>query len=239
MKLRKFKDFEVIKESFSQSKEYGDLLKSKAKDESFFTDNLSEIFDLGGKVKIDYYRYLIDQNGHMVNANVDKEDKYKIDHIVSIKYFKKDEYDIKQFLKVIEDLNTINISVEEMIDRCKEEVNLGLHKVLNGKDSISYIIHFQENIDIEDVLNSYNDWINFEDEEYRKGMEELDDMYYSEGIELSKFLDTNHTQSTIDIGFMADDDLYIIAQYNRLEKKFKIFHSEVYESIEWYDENEN
>lgn len=239
MKLRKFKDFEIIKESFSQSKEYVDLLKSKAKDESFFTDNLSEVSDLRGKVKIDYYRYLIDQNGHMINVDVDKENKYKINYIISIKYFTKEEYDTNQFSKVIDDLNTIKISVEEMIDRCKEEVDLSLNRVLNDKDNISYIIHFQENIDIEDVLNSYNDWVNFEDEEYRKGMEELDNMYYGEGIELSKFLDTNHTESTIDIGFMADDDLYFIAQYNRIKKKFKIFYSEIYASMEWYNENEN
>lgn len=238
MKLKKFNDF-IINESFSQSKEYVDFVKSIAKKRTFFTDNLLEVYDLGNKVNVSYYSYIIDSAGHLINVDIDKDDKYKMRYIISIDYLTKEEYNnSNEFFKIIDDLNIIKISIEELIERCGEYLHLSLNRVLNEKNKISFIIHFEEDIKNEDLINAYNNWLEFEDEEYKEGMRELYEIYHDEEIDIAKFIDTNHTPETIDIGFMADDDIFVIARYYRKSKQFIIDKSELYNSIEWVIENE-
>lgn len=239
MKIKKFNNFSLIKESFSQSKEYVDFVKSIAKKRTFFTDNLLEVYDLGNKVNVSYYSYIVDSAGHLINVDIDKDDEYKMRYIISIDYLTKEEYNnSNDFFKIINDLNIIKVSIEELIDRCGEYLHLSLNRVLNEKNKISFIIHFEEDIKNEDLINAYNNWLKFEDEEYREGMRKLDEIYYGESIALSKFLDTNHTPETIDIGFMGDDEIYVIARYHRKSKQFIIDRSEIAASIEWFEENE-
>jgi hypothetical protein len=137
---------------------------------------------------------------------------------------------------VIDDLNIIKLSIEEMIDRCKEEVTLSLNKVLNDDvNKISFIIHFDGKLESKDLYNSYKDWEEFEDKEYKIGIEELVELYREEGIDLNKFLDTQDAGDYKDIGFVTDDgEIYIIAHYNIEKKKFTIDRAEVRESINWY-----
>lgn len=232
--IKKFNNFQ-INESFSQSKEYNDLLKSKSKNKSFFLDNLEEVSDLSN-AKISYYSYIVDSKGHMVNVDIDKNDTYVIKYVIVIDYKMQKEYATDNFFKVIDDLNTIKISIEEMIDRCEGELKLSLNKVLNDDTKLGFVIHFDGEISSKDLYNTYKNWEKFEDSEYKNGIEELVNIYYGEGIDLFKFLDTQDTGEYKDIGFVTDDgEIYIIARYNRIKKIFTIDRTEVRESINWYN----
>ena len=232
--IKKFNDFQ-INESFSQSKEYNDFLKSKSKGKEFFLNNLEEVSDLDN-TRISYYNYIVDSNGHMINVDVNRKENYIIKYVISIDYKMQKEYKTDNFFNVIDDLNIIKLSIEEMIDRCKEEVTLSLNKVLNDDvNKISFIIHFDGKLESKDLYNSYKDWEEFEDKEYKIGIEELVELYKEEGIDLNKFLDTQDAGDYKDIGFVTDDgEIYIIAHYNIEKKKFTIDRDEVRESINWY-----
>jgi hypothetical protein len=232
--IKKFNDFQ-INESFSQSKEYNDFLKSKSKDKEFFLNNLEEVSDLDN-TRISYYNYIVDSNGHMINIDVDRKENYIIKYVIVIDYKMQKEYKTDNFFNVIDDLNIIKLSIEEMIDRCKEEVTLSLNKVLNDDvNKISFIIHFDGKLESKDLYNSYKDWEEFEDKEYKIGIEELVELYKEEGIDLNKFLDTQDAGDYKDIGFVTDDgEIYIIAHYNIEKKKFTIDTFEVGQSLEWY-----
>jgi hypothetical protein len=234
--IKKFNDFQ-INESFSQSKEYNDFLKSISKSKEFFLSNLEEVSDLDN-TRISYYNYIVDSNGHMINIDVDRKENYIIKYVISIDYKMQKEYKTDNFFNVIDDLNIIKLSIEEMIDRCKEEVTLSLNKVLNDDvNKISFIIHFDGKLESKDLYNSYKDWEEFEDKEYKIGIEELVELYKKEGIDLNKFLDTQDAGDYKDIGFVTDDgEIYIIAHYNIEKKKFTINRAEVRESINWYDQ---
>jgi hypothetical protein len=240
--IKKFNDFQ-INESFSQSKEYNDLLNSKSKSKGFFLDNLEEVSDLSN-AKVSYYNYIVDSKGHMVNVDIDEKENYVIKYVIVIDYKMQKEYPTDNFFKVIDDLNIIKVSIEEMIDRCKGELKLSLNKVLNdvntlrqnNDNKLSFVIHFDSDINSKDLYNTYKDWEKFEDSEYKVGMEELDNIYYGEGIDLSKFIDTQDVGDYKDIGFITDDgEIYIIAHYHRSKKVFTIDRDEVRESINWYN----
>jgi hypothetical protein len=232
--IKKFNDFQ-INESFSQSKEYNDFLKSISKSKEFFLSNLEEVSDLDN-TRISYYNYIVDSNGHMINIDVDRKESYIIKYVISIDYKMQKEYKTNDFFNVIDDLNIIKLSIEEMIDRCKEEVTLSLNKVLNDDvNKIIFIIHFDGKLESKDLFNSYKNWEEFEDKEYKIGIEELVELYKKEGIDLNKFLDTQDAGDYKDIGFVTDDgEIYIIAHYNIEKKKFTIDRAEVRESINWY-----
>lgn len=156
--IKKFNNFQ-INESFSQSKEYDDLLKSKSKDKSFFLDNLEEVSDLSN-TKISYYNYIVDSKGHMVNVDIDKNDTYVIKYVIVIDYKMQKEYETDNFFKVIDDLNTIKISIEEMIDRCEVELKLSLNKVLNDDvHKLGFVIHFDGEISSKDLLTTKSAYI--------------------------------------------------------------------------------
>jgi hypothetical protein len=172
----------------------------------------------------------------MINVDVDRKENYMIKYVIVIDYKMQKEYKTDNFFNVIDDLNIIKLSIEEMIDRCKEEVTLSLNKVLNDDvNKISFIIHFDGKLESKDLYNSYKDWEEFEDKEYKIGIEELVELYKEEGIDLNKFLDTQDAGDYKDIGFVTDDgEIYIIAHYNIEKKKFTIDRAEVRESINWY-----
>lgn len=237
--IKKFNDFQ-INESFSQSKEYNDLLNSKSKSKRFFLDNLEEVSDLSN-AKVSYYNYIVDSKGHMVNVDIDEKENYVIKYVIVIDYKMQKEYPTDNFFKVIDDLNTIKISIEEMIDRCKGELKMSSNKVLNevntgALDKLSFVIHFDGDINSKDLYNTYKDWEKFEDSEYKVGMEELDNIYYGEGIDLSKFINAEDVGDYKEIGFITDDsEIYIIAHYHRSKKVFTIDRDEVRQSINWYN----
>jgi hypothetical protein len=239
MKLKKYNDF--IKESFGTSQQYSDFLKSKAIPTDIFNDSL---FDVKQFARVSNYRYLVDTKGHAVNTEVDDNEKYRLLYTCQIQYSLvpgKNKFD-----KILDNLNTIKISIDEMIDRVEEE---GLKLEKNEYDidkttghervvhtfSISFISSEISTEELKDVFNSYN---TTKDKEYLEGLKRLKDIYREEGIDFDRYMDTNEDdEEYIQVGVFIGEDLYGVASYNTQTKRFTIDDDEIVASVNAYRED--
>lgn len=235
MKLKKYNDF--IKESFSTSQQYADFLTSKAITSDIFNDSL---FDVKQFARVSNYRYLVDSKGHAVNTEVDDKETYKILYTCQIQYSlipgKND------FNKVLDNLNTIKISVEEMIDRVESE-GLKFEKNVYDVDKTTghervvhrFEISFMSNeISIEELKKSYTDYINFQDKEYLEGLQRLRQIYREDNIDFDRYMDTVEDDEYIQVGVFIEEDLYVVGNYNTKTKIFSIDEDEIANSVDAY-----
>ena len=235
MKLKKYNDF--IKESFSTSQLIQRFLTSKAVSTDLFNDSL---FDVKQFAKINNYRYLVDSKGHAINTEVDDNEKYKIFYTCQIQYSlapgKND------FNKVLDNLNTIKISVEEMIDRVESEgVKLDKNEYWLDKTtghervihtfSISFISNEISTEELKGIFDIYN---TSQDKEYLEGLKKLREIYRKEDIDFDRYMDTTDMDEYIQVGIFIADDLYGVASYNTETKQFTIDEDEVATSIDDY-----
>jgi hypothetical protein len=239
MKLKKYNDF--IKESFGTSQQYSDFLKSKAIPTDIFNDSL---FDVKQFARVSNYRYLVDTKGHAVNTEVDDNEKYRLLYTCQIQYSLvpgKNKFD-----KILDNLNTIKISIDEMIDRVEEE-GLKLEKSEYDIDkttghervvhtfSISFISSEISTEELKYVFNSYN---TTKDKEYLEGLKRLRDIYREEGIDFDRYMDTNEDdEEYIQVGVFIGEDLYGVASYNTQTKRFTIDDDEIVASVNAYRED--
>jgi hypothetical protein len=238
MKLKKYNDF--IKESFGTSQQYANFLTSKAISTDIFNDSL---FDVKQFAKINNYRYLVDSKGHAVNTEVDDNEKYRLLYTCQIQYSlvpgKND------FNKVLDNLNTIKISVEEMIDRVESEglkleqneywldKTTGHERVIHTF-SISFI---SDEISTEELKNIFDIYNTSQDKEYLDGLKQLRNIYREEGIDFDRYMDTTDMDEYIQIGVFMGEDLYGVASYNTETKQFSIDSDEISDSISAYRED--
>jgi hypothetical protein len=237
MKLKKYNDF--IKESFGTSQQYSDFLKSKAISTDIFNDSL---FDVKQFARVNNYRYVVDTKGHAVNTEVDDNEKYKLLYTCQIQYSLvpgKNNFD-----KVLDNLNTIKISIDEMIDRVEEE-GLKLENNVYDVDkttghervvhtfSISFISNEISTEELKDIFNSYN---TTKDKEYLEGLERLRGIYREKGIDFNRYMDTTDDNELILIGMFVGDDIYGVASYNTITKQFIIDENEIEETVNIYRE---
>jgi hypothetical protein len=238
MKLKKYNDF--IKESFGTSQQYSDFLKSKAISTDIFNDSL---FDVKQFARVNNYRYVVDTKGHAVNTEVDDNEKYKLLYTCQIQYSLipgKNNFD-----KVLDNLNTIKISIDEMIDRVEEE---GLKLESNVYDvdkttghervihtfSISFISNEISTEELKHVFNSYN---TTKDKEYLEGLKKLRNIYRVEGIDFDRYMDTTDMDEYIQVGMFIGEDLYGVASYNTRTKQFTFDEDEILDSVSAYRED--
>ena len=235
MKLKKYNDF--IKESFGTSKQYADFLTSKAISTDIFNDSL---FDVKQFSRVSNFRYLVDSKGHSVNTEVDDNEKYRLLYTCQIQYSlvpgKND------FNKVLDNLNTIKISLEEMIDRVEsEDVKLDKneywldkttgHERVTHTFSISFISDEISTKELKDTFDIYN---KSKDKEYLEGLKKLREIYRKEDIDFDRYMDTTDMDEYIQVGMFIADDLYGVASYNTETKQFTIDEDEVATSIDDY-----
>ena len=238
MKLKKYNDF--IKESFGTSQQYSDFLKSKAISTDIFNDSL---FDVKQFARVSNFRYLVDTKGHAVNTEVDDNEKYRLLYTCQIQYSlipgKND------FNKVLDNLNTIKISVDEMIDRVEaEELKLEKNEYWLDKTtghervihtfSISFISNEISTEELKDTFNTYN---TTQDKEYLVGLKRLRDIYREEGIDFDRYMDTTDMDEYIQVGMFIGEDLYGVASYNTETKQFTIDEDEISDSVDAYRED--
>ena len=238
MKLKKYNDF--IKESFSTSQQYADFLTSKAISTDIFNDSL---FDVKQFARVSNYRYLVDTKGHAVNTEVDDNEKYRLLYTCQIQYSlvpgKND------FNKVLDNLNTIKISVDEMIDRVEaEELKLEKNEYWLDKTtghervihtfSISFISNEISTKELKDIFDIYK---TSQDKEYLEGLKRLRQIYREEGIDFDRYMDTTDMDEYIQIGVFIGEDLYGVASYNTETKRFSIDENEISDSINAYRED--
>lgn len=237
MKLKRYNDF--IKESFGTSQQYADFLTSKAISTDIFNDSLLDVEQFA---KVINFRYLLDSKGHSVNTEVDDNEKYKILYTCQIQYSlipgKND------FNKVLDNLNTIKISVDEMIDRVEAE-GLKLEKneywldKTTGHERVihTFSISFISNeISTEELKNIFDIYNTSQDKEYLEGLKKLRDIYREEGIDFDRYMDTNDDDEYIQVGVFMGDDLYGVAAYNTETKRFTIDEDEIVASVNTYRE---
>jgi hypothetical protein len=240
MKLKKYNDF--INESFGTSGEYNKFLKSKSIDLELINDSL---FDVKQFAKIKNYVYLVDSKEHIINTEVHDNEKYKMFYICQIQYNlvsgKND------FNKILDNLNTIKISLEEMIDRVEAEGlkidknEYWLDKITKIEEddeithtfSISFISDEIDTKELKDIFDIYN---TTQDNEYLKGLKKLRKIYREEGIDFDNHMDTTDVDEYIHIGIFIDDDLFVVAVYNTETKQFSIDEDEVLDSVDAYNE---
>lgn len=239
MIITKFDKF--INESFILSKEYSDFLKSEyIIDKSFFTDSLMEVNDIPN-CSIHFYTNIVDPKGHLINTEV-KEEEYKVNYIIKVNYKIKNELNLKEFDFILDNLNTIKTSLLEMKDRCLEDERLSLEddSISIDESEYEFYIKFISDIDLDNLKMYYNKWVDFEDEEYIKGIKELEKIYKKEGIDFYKHMDTNDDETLLQVGFFGDDgELYVIASYDKKTKQFLIDEGEVDISIHHYHYGED
>lgn len=145
-----------------------------------------------------------------------------------------------KFNTILNNLNIINTSIEELIDRCesnglKLEDNVYLIDKSTGHERIyhTFIISFiGDEININDLKDIYNKYINFQDKEYIEGIKKLSEIYKEHGINFNDQMDLLDNGNYIEIGFNVDDDIYDVATYNKENKKFTIDRDEIDRSIE-------
>lgn len=239
MKLKKYNDF--IKESFGTSGEYNKYLKEKSIDLDLFDDSL---FDVKQFAKVNTYRYLIDSKGHTINTEVDDNEKYKILYTCQIQYNLNSGKN--DFNKVIDNLNTIKISLEEMIDRIESQ-GLKLDKneywsdkILMNIDKITHTfsISFKsDEIDTKELKDKFDIYNTTQDKEYLEGLKKLRNIYRSEDIDFDRYMDTTDQDEIILIGMFIGDDLYGVGEYNTETKQFTIDEDEISDSISAYRED--
>jgi hypothetical protein len=234
MKLKKYIDF--IKESFSTSQQYADFLTSNAISSDIFNDSL---FDVKQFARVSNYRYLVDTKGHSINTEVDDNEKYKLLYTCQIQYSLVSGKN--GFNKVLDNLNTINISTEEMIDRVEEEGlkfkknEYSIDKTPDGKIIHKFEISFtSDEINTEELKKSYIDYISFQDKEYLAGLKRLRDIYREDNIDFTSYMDTVDDEEYIQVGVFFNEDLYHIATYNKTTKQFTIDEGEITNSIDDY-----
>jgi len=238
MKLKKYNDF--IKESFSTSQQYADFLTSKAISTDIFNDSL---FDVKQFARVSNYRYLVDTKGHAVNTEVDDNEKYRLLYTCQIQYSlvpgKND------FNKVLDNLNTIKISVDEMIDRVEaEELKLEKNEYwldkTTGHERVihTFSISFISNeISTKELKKSYTDYINYIDKDYLVGLKKIRDIYREEGIDFDRYMDTTDDDEYTLVGVFIGEDLYGVASYNTKTKQFTIDEDEIVASVNAYRED--
>jgi hypothetical protein len=238
MKLKRYNDF--IKESFSTSQQYADFLTSKAVSTDLFNDSL---FDVKTFARVNNYRYLVDSKGHAINTEVDDNEKYKILYTCQIQYSlvpgKND------FNKILDNLNTIKISVEEMIDRVeseglKLEVNEYWLDKTTGHERVihTFSISFISNeISTKELKDTFDIYKTSQDKEYLDGLKRLRQIYREEGIDFDRYMDTTDMDEYIQIGVFIGEDLYGVASYNTETKQFSINDDEIVSSVNDYRED--
>ena len=237
MRLKKYKDF--INESFGTSKEYQDFLTSNM---SISLDLLNDtMYDVKQFARVNSYRYLIDSKGHVVNTTIDSEEKYRMLYTCQIQYNLSPGKN--DFNKTVDNLNTIKISLEEMIDRVESE-GLKLesneywidkttgHEKITHTFSISFL---GEEVNTKELKKSFEEYSKFSDKEYLEGLRRLRAVYDNEGIDFDRYMDTTDDNDYIMIGLFIHEDLYGVASYNKATKRFSIDEEEINNSIEAYN----
>ena len=238
MKIKNWSEFS-INESFSLSKELYDFISKNSIKWSEFTDSLMEVKDIK-QVEIKRWTSIVDDKDHTINVELEDGVNYKFNYLLRISYTLKKKGKLEDFYKSQQDLNTISISIQEMIDRVSEIVELKSNKYtvedFNGLIKYQFEIQFKSDINLQELKNSYDDYkknSQFNTPEFNAGMKKITDYYLKRNIDPSEYLDTTDSEDYILVGFITDYDLYGIADYNIKTKKFSIDWGEIDGSIDY------
>jgi hypothetical protein len=244
--IRKYNHF-IIKESFSKSIEYTDLVNKISIDKSFFLDNLNEISDIYN-ADVKFYKYISNKKGHMLNTELEEGETYLIKYVIIITYpisNRGQDINYEEWSKKLDNLNTIKLCIDEMIDRCSEKVKLSHNNTTIGSSTNSdsrlvHIIHFDSDpLEVSDIKKAFDAWNSDKGPEFEKMMDKLRGIYKSRNIDFDMYMDTSDADDYILIGvFPPDEELYGVAEFNKSTKKWNIDMTEVTSSFRGFDEQD-
>jgi len=249
MRIKRFENF-FINESFGISRELNDFIKSKSLDWSEFEDSLWDIID-DKDFEIKKNCHIVDERGHIINVDLEQDKQYKIEYYISIQFLSEKNGTFEQFKQIQSKLSMIIGSIEPMISRVSEKgiklkKNDYLSTVSNELIKYRFDIQFEsDTIKKEELDKVYSDYLNKSKftPEFQRGIKQLTDYYKRQavtgtGIDLQKYLDYNIQEDIIMVGFVTEDDIYGIGEYDNESKTFTIDWGEVEASIEWYIEED-
>jgi hypothetical protein len=241
-KIKSYEDFQPINESlgFGNSEEYFELKKNFSKKE---TDELKEYFyeltddnlmtlriwsyigesdngrsigysqssvDIGKNHSI-FYTIQLTQKGESMDLNIDRTDNIR---------------------KVSDNLKKL----ADTIDSFKSSFSDDLIEDNLSRDGLGMNVKFVlrgESINKHTLETYYKKWKGNFGEKYDEGLNYLISEYQGEGIQ-DPPLDTNENGDTVLIGFFTEDEIIVVATYNKSKNEFKIDWPEFGRSIEEY-----
>lgn len=245
----------INESTFIDSTEYSKFKKSEGiPDESFFTDNLIHVIDING-CSVSFDLTIEDSKGEIIlgrgissNINVGKieDGKIKAKYTINI-YYELDKrldsdksLDSDNFDSSIKDLSTINLSILEMKDRClaNNKLNLASESIICEKNIFLFKLIFESDLDINNLKSHHEKWLYPIEGEYTDGIKKLKKMYAIKyNTNLIKHLTTDEDNNIISVAFKVNrDETYVIAYYDKKNKKFSIDEKEVTNSILRYRE---
>jgi hypothetical protein len=241
MRIKKYNNFQIINESFVNSEEYSNFLKDNSLSNEFFKDNLTDVEDMVN-CTVHIQKMIADERGSFVKELKDGVVS-RIKYMILITYKQNKDYTFDNFSNVIDDLSTIKISIQEMIDRCSDKVTLDYNKVilegvpktspLEEASRTTFAIHFVSD-DISDKLKSYyQKWDKSIGDQYHKMFDKLRAFYRTYDIIFDDVYDTMEDEDFINIGvFPPSEDLHHVAAYVKSTNKYTIDHQELRNSLE-------
>ena len=240
MKLRKFDNFRLNESvRFTESQQLRDFFAEKINDD-LIKDNLMEVYDLGDIVDVQLYRNLIDSNNLFISSYIREDETYKIQHSISIRYKIDRKNSFEDFTKITNDLNTINTCIEETIARSTFKLLRNFVENAYDVKKILYTINLTQEIETEDLMKYYNEWLIKTEINFIAGIRYLEEKYRENGIDNpSQHIDIQDSDDTFLIGFFIEDEIIVIANYNSKTKKFSIDHREVNSSIAEYRQDQD
>jgi hypothetical protein len=244
MKIKRYSSFiEKVDESFAMSEEFSEFLKEKAPlDWSEINVSLLTIQDIS-KASINRSLEIVDEEGYSMNVELEEAKKYNFEYSIMVSYYPLPAEKLDNFSITLKDLDTINETLQDLISRYQDILKLKTSKVKTRIESDGYAKYLFDvkltcDIDNEELKLAYNNYLNKTSTtpEFREGMKKLVKIFGDAGIGLQKYVDTSEMENTIIIGFVTDDDIYGIADYNKKTKSFYIDKAECDNAIEWFRE---
>lgn len=250
MKIKDWREF-TIKESFGISNELKDFIKKEQPiDWETLIDSLWELEEIKD-LEIKNNSYIEDENGHIINIELEEGVSYRHRFTILIDYYTKIQSSFNQHLEVQNNLSTITRSIQEMVGRAEENVVLARNWVkveqvdFRGYGEIRWRFDIQfvskDPVDEESIQSAYKEYqlrTKFTPE-FKEGLKKLTELYKKDRINLVEFLDYDISNSDyIMVGFITDDEIFGIAEYDTSTKRFEIDMAEVEGSKEWFFEQQ-
>lgn len=236
-----------INESFTNSIEYNKLISKLVLDDTFIMDSLEDVKSMS-RAKVNLIKYISNSKGHMLGIKFEDDETYVIKYLLTIRYTLsrgREDINYKTYSTIVEDLRIIKMSIDEMIDRCSEKLKLShnntvVSPISNGDVTIDHIIHFNsEEIDKSMIKKSFDEWSSERGPEFEEMIKKLRKIYDERGIDFDMYMDTNDSDEYILVGvFLPDEELYGVAQFNKLTKEWDIDMAEVTASFRGFDDQD-
>lgn len=254
-KIKGYKDFSSVNESlgFGNSEEYYELKKTFSKKEN---DELKEYFyELTDDeiMELRTWSYIGEtENGRSIGysqSSVDIGKNHSIFYIIELKSKGNSlnllniDNKVENIRKVADNLKKVSDTIESFRNNFSD--NLIQDNVWGTSPTTERLIEFNakfilrgESINKHTLETYYKKWKGNFGQKYDEGLNYLISEYQDNGVQ-DPPLDTNEHEDGVLIGFFTEDEIIVVATYNKSKNEFSIDWPEFRRSVEEYQINEN